>query len=70
MPPQVQHKTKLVEAIKGTATIINGRTTKLSEREWERKMFCYIMGYVIAKKKKSNMCPRAQSYALHMTHGP
>lgn len=50
MPPQVQHKTKLVEAIKGMVTILIGRTSKFSERA--KKKFCCIMGYVIAKKSK------------------
>ena len=65
MPPQVQHKTSLVEVLKGMATIINGRTTKISERE----RFCCIMGYVIAKRKHVSKDPNHVHYTWHMTLG-
>ena len=65
MPPQVQHKTSLVEVLKGMATIINGRTTKISKRE----KFCCIMGYVIAKRKHVSKDPNHVHYTWHMTLG-
>ena len=66
MPPQVQHKTSLVEVLKGMATIINGRTTKISERERS----CCIMGYVIAKRKQHVFKdPNHVHYTWHMTLG-
>lgn len=54
MPPQVQHKTKLVEAIKGMVTIINGRTSKFSEREKEKVLL--YNGLCDSKKIKRVTC--------------